>query len=652
MPLLIRIAVIIGGIILLLLAAVAIVVKTMDLRTLLAPIETQLERATGRDVDLGSEVKLDLSLTPTLVLTDFSMGNAPWGSAKEMVRAKRVEAQIALMPLLSRRVDLVRFTLIEPTILLETDAQGRGNWSLGDGKTTPSGPSDPVADSAAAFGLGEFAVERGEVRWRDGRTGEVTPIRIERLYVRARDPQKAVVAEFKGSVGDVPLALEGTFGPLAALRAQQWPWPVSVKGDVAGRKTDVTTKVRKTQEGVEAEELVVTIGNATLRGSVMYAARSPRAFVRFKLAADTLAPAELAVAGGAAVTATTGKAPAAPAPSPAKRDDRLFSSSPIDFSALAAVDAQGELAIGRLVLGSGRDIANLRARLALDNGRLEVSEFSGNTLGGQAKGRLVVDARNAKSPTVALKFDGHGLDLDALMAAVGVKRDVKGGETQIELDVEARGNSMHAWASSLGGRVLANVGAARWISTSANLPAELDRLASAFNPLRTSGSATELKCVGIRLPFSGGVARTDRGIGLETDQLGVAASGTINLGTETLDLLVHPRIKDRAGIDLARISGAVRVQGRLDAPRVAFNPVGSIAAAADIAALVQGGRNSVLSALKPTPSTGPNECAVALGAAQAKPETSRPAEPSSRAQPQPRDPAQELNRALGKLLGR
>ena len=247
MRLLLKIVAGVAVVLLLLLGALAVVVTTIDLHTLLVPIEAQLERATGRDVTLGSEAKIDLSLTPTLKLTDFALGNAPWGSAKEMIRAKRLEAQVALLPLLSRRIDLVRFTLIEPTILLETDSQGRGNWTFGEPLTGASKPTDPVADAAGAFGLGEFAIEKGDVRWRDGRTGEVTQIRIERLYLRARDPGKPVVAEFSGSIGEIPLVLEGHFGPLAALRAKQWPWPVSVKGEVAGRKTEATSPSKKYQ---------------------------------------------------------------------------------------------------------------------------------------------------------------------------------------------------------------------------------------------------------------------------------------------------------------------------------------------------------------------------------------------------------------------
>ena len=646
MHILIKIVAIVGALLLLLLGAVAVVIATMDTSTLLAPIETQLERATGRDVSLGKDAKLNLSLSPTLELSDVTIGNTSWGSAKEMVRAKRVEAQVALLPLLSRRVDLVRFTLIEPTILLETDSQGRGNWTFGAAPAAPAKPADPVGDAAGAFGLGEFAVENGDIRWRDGKTGEVTQIRVERLYLRARDPGKPVVAEFRGAVGDVPLVLEGHFGPLAALRAKQWPWPVSVKGEVAGRKTEATTKVRETPDGLEASELVLVIDKSTLRGTLVYAARSPRPFVRFKLDAETLTPGELMVAGGAASAAGGIVAPS-PSKVAATSEGRLFSSTPIPFAALSAVDAQGELAIARLVLEHGRTASNLRVKLALADARLDVSEFSAGALGGAMRGSLVVDARNASNAAVQLKLDARDLDLAALMAVAGVVRDVKGGETDINIDVRARGSSMRAFASTLDGRLTAKVGRARWISTGSGTPV-VDQMAGAFNPLRTTGGPTDLRCVGIRLPFTAGVARFDRAIGMETDQLGVSASGTINLASESLDLLVHPRIKNLSGVDLARISGAVRVEGPLQAPRIAVNPVGTIHAAADIVALARGGRSAALGAITPTAPSGPNECAVALGTARAPSAAPRPTTPPP---PAANDP-QELGKALGKLFGR
>jgi uncharacterized protein involved in outer membrane biogenesis len=69
-----------------------------------------------------------VSLTPTIVLPQVAFENAPGSSAPDMKSAKRVEAQIALLPLLSRRFEVLEFRLVEPVITRETDATGKGNW--------------------------------------------------------------------------------------------------------------------------------------------------------------------------------------------------------------------------------------------------------------------------------------------------------------------------------------------------------------------------------------------------------------------------------------------------------------------------------------------------------------------------------------------
>ena len=121
----------VAGLLVLLVIASAVVVATIDKRELLAPLTARLEQATGRKLTIGAEPRIDISLTPTLVLEDVTFANAPWGTRPDMLRAKRIEAQVALLPLLSRTVDIRRFTLVEPSILLETDANGTPNWAFG-----------------------------------------------------------------------------------------------------------------------------------------------------------------------------------------------------------------------------------------------------------------------------------------------------------------------------------------------------------------------------------------------------------------------------------------------------------------------------------------------------------------------------------------
>lgn len=620
----------------------AVVIATIDKRALLAPLEARLEKATGREVTVGGEPRIDLSLTPTLVLEDVAIANAPWGSAKEMLRAKRVEAQVALLPLLSRRIELMRFTLVEPGILLETDRSGAGNWSFGASAAAPAAPAAPAdVTAASAFALGEFVIERGEVRYRDGRTGEATPIVVERLYVRGRDPQQPLVAQFRGRVADLPVDVEGTFGPLAALQAGRWPWPVSLEGEVAGRRTGVQAKVRPDAGGIAAGDVVLVRGASRLTGSVAYQPREGRKPLwRFDLAAPVLQAGDLALAAPATVAATAGP-----------RDGRLFPATPVAFDALRAADAQGTLAVESLVLEDGRRFGPLRAKIALDAGRLVVDDLALGAYGGTTRGRIVVDARAAPA-SIALRLDGRALDLGALLAAAGLERSVQGAKTDVTLDVTMRGGSPRAWASSLTGPVVVSVGGGTIVPGTQGLGTPLLKALDAIDPMRAAGGPTRLACAVVRLPLRDGVARVDRSIALQTDQLGASASGTVDLRNETVDLSVAPRLRVGVSVDLAKLAGAVRIRGSLADPGVTIDPLGAVAAAADVRALVREGPAALLRGGGLVATSPGNECAVALGTARPEAAPAPGAVPPPGRSPAPRDPARDVEQALRKLLGR
>ncbi len=106
---------VLGGVVLLLLIAVAIAIRTVDVKEFIGPIEQRVKDATGRDLTVRGGIDLKLGLEPKLVLDDVALGNAPWSKQPQMITAKHVEAQIELLPLLRKRFEIVSFKLIEPT---------------------------------------------------------------------------------------------------------------------------------------------------------------------------------------------------------------------------------------------------------------------------------------------------------------------------------------------------------------------------------------------------------------------------------------------------------------------------------------------------------------------------------------------------------
>lgn len=630
MRLLVRILLGLAALLALLVIGAALVVATIDRRSLVAPLVTRVESATGRALTIGGEPRIDLSLTPTLVLQDVTLANASWGSAPDMLRAKRVEVEVALLPLLSRRLDIRRFTLVEPAILLETDRGGLANWTLAVPGAVGAGPSS--TRRAEAFALGEFGIERGAVTYRDAATGAITPVRVERLHFRGHDPNRSLVGEFRGAVAGVPVRLEGTFGPLAQLRNGPWPWPVSVKGEVAGRKAELAALVEVKREGLEARDLVLALGATRITGKLQRELRAGRARYTFDLEAETLQPTDFAPAVAAAA-----------APPPAQpREQRVFPATPVAFEGLRRFDAQGAFAIRSLVLDDGRRVGPLSAKLRLDAGKLVLDDVALAAYGGNARGRLAIDAHSA-TPVLALRLDARQLELAQLVAAAGVKRSIPGVKTDVLVDLTLRGDSPRAWAASASGTAMAKVGSGTIPAQDEDLTAGLRQLFDALNPLRRARGSTDLKCAVVRLPLRDGLARVDRSIAFETGELGASARGTVDLRSETLDLAFTPRVRPGLSLDIAaRLARAVHVRGPLNAPAASVDPLGMATAAADVASLLRGHKAGTGTS---GPVVGGNECAEALA--------ERPAhEAPSPAPPPAPGLAREAERALRKLFGR
>ncbi len=197
MPSLTKALAIAAGALLLAVIGVAIAVLTVDPKQLVTPVLARVKAATGRDVTVGGSIELKLGLVPRIVAGDVRVGNAPWGRAPHLLTAKELAMQVALLPLLRRQFELVRLELVEPVIALETDGQGRHNWELG---TTPAAATAPAADSRpGALAVGELAIERGELSYRDAAGGAALQVTIAELALSTRDAQAPVEAKFRGT---------------------------------------------------------------------------------------------------------------------------------------------------------------------------------------------------------------------------------------------------------------------------------------------------------------------------------------------------------------------------------------------------------------------------------------------------------------------
>ncbi len=221
-----------GAAVLVLVAGAGVVAAvTFDPASQKDRIVQAVRRATGRDLTLAGPIRVDWGLAPVLEAEDVSLANMAGGTRPQMAVVARVEARMDLLPLLTGRVEIASVTLVRPDILLETDANGRGNWQF----NRPSAAPGPVSTSSPGprmtTQLDSLRIESGRVTWHNGVTGQTNAADVPNATVDLGDGPAHVLAQAQTSGADV--RLEATLGTWAQLTgAIPGAWPVKLAASV------------------------------------------------------------------------------------------------------------------------------------------------------------------------------------------------------------------------------------------------------------------------------------------------------------------------------------------------------------------------------------------------------------------------------------
>ncbi|MBB5690780.1 AsmA protein [Roseomonas alkaliterrae] len=198
-----------GGVLLLAILALAGLTLALNAGALTPRLLAAIEQATGRAAGLGA-VSLRPGLTPRLAVDGATLANLPGGSQPEMARIRRMEASLALLPLLRGEVAFRRIVIEGAEILLERTAQGVPNWVLRPAATDPApggvAGAPPPPRPARRVAIGEVVLADSRLMLPDPRLGAVA---VERMRVTGLG--SAGPLAFAGSLAlhGVSLAVEG-----------------------------------------------------------------------------------------------------------------------------------------------------------------------------------------------------------------------------------------------------------------------------------------------------------------------------------------------------------------------------------------------------------------------------------------------------------
>jgi hypothetical protein len=196
-----------GGVIVL---AVVVFFLLFQWNWLRGPLARLISARVHRPVAIRGDLEVHpWSWTPTVVINDMTVADAPWSGPAPMVVLPRLTAKVELLPLFTGQTVFPLVVADRPRVRLLHDGEGRANWNFGGG-VTAGRPSAPP--------IGHLVIRDGAVRLTDVRR------RIAFAGVISTDETAARGRDLGGTriSGALSLANPAWAGPGDAVRAPRF----------------------------------------------------------------------------------------------------------------------------------------------------------------------------------------------------------------------------------------------------------------------------------------------------------------------------------------------------------------------------------------------------------------------------------------------
>jgi len=261
-PRLFRLPVLAGGaIIVLVVAGFIVLASALSPDRLREDLQQAVERATGRTLTISGGVHLRLGLAPHVEVDDVALSNIEGGSRPQMMTARSLSAELALLPLLSGDAVISGLTIVSPDILLERIADNTPNWVFTRAvRTLPSHATGGEESGSGSGGAGPhrvqiqtISVKGGQITWQPAQGAPIS-VAIDSLTISAQSFDSPMSLSFSGSEAGVPITLTASAGSLERLEggpvsALAGAWPLTVDLGGAGATLHLLGGINHPEQG-------------------------------------------------------------------------------------------------------------------------------------------------------------------------------------------------------------------------------------------------------------------------------------------------------------------------------------------------------------------------------------------------------------------
>ena len=574
------IAIVVGGLIVLVIVALLLIPLFVDVEKYKPQIEQAVAESTGRPFRLGGDLNLSLFPWAGVALSDVHLGNPSGFEEKDFVSVKSFEVRVKLLPLLSKQVEVKKFVLDSPRVVLIKGKNGKGNW---EGLGKPSAPpvekpkapeeEEPSQLPIRSLVVGEFLVSNGSVLWIDRTTGRKREIQDFRLELENVSLEKPVHVALSATLDGRPVSLIGTVGPVGKepgkgtmpldlqmavfeemnvnvegtiqdgaseptfdlglvvspfsprklMAALEQPFPVATSDPKVLDAAALNAKIKGNARSVSITDGAMELDDSKITFS-LNAKEFNRPNLAFDLKVDTIDLDRYLPSSGEEKPGANEKA------QPAERKKT-------DYAPLRRVILDGKIRIGDLKV-KGVNVQNLEMNISGRNGLFRMDPLSLNMYEGSVAGKGTLDVRT-DIPKNAASLDVKGIQVNPLLHDM-LQKDFLEGTFLADLEIALQGDDAQKMKQTLsgGGELVFTDGAIKGI----NLTDMAQNVRSAFGAAEAETQKARTDFSELRVPFtaSNGVVQTP-GTTMVTPFMRLVATGKADLVQKTMDFRVEPK---------------------------------------------------------------------------------------------------------------
>jgi uncharacterized protein involved in outer membrane biogenesis len=632
------------------LALIVLVVVFFPWDLLRGPINRYVSEKTGRRFEITRRLDVKLGRTATVVLDGIEFANPSWARDPYLIRAEGAEVEVRLWPLLRREVVLPSVKLRSPEVGLQMEPDGRKTWAFDQHSSNDSSTPD----------VGRLQVDNGKLHFVD--SGKGADIRVDIQLQEQGDNRLPLRYDAKGTWQKQPFSASGRTGGVLQLTdlAEAPPFPLEIdatagqtrfvaKGTIGSLATmenisaDVQLRGRSLSDlygylGVvlpttppytvrahvdqraglwKVTGLQGELGSSDLSGELQYDQRQKVAKLSGNLVSERLDFNDLGpIVGLEPAVAKVGDRPTAagavsqPAASrtaearKARRAGKVLPATKLDFARLSAMDADVRFDAKRIQHVEQLPLQSLRTHVLLEKGTLRLDPLDMTVAGGKVDGTLRIDS--GRTPAgIAIDVKGRRMQLNQLFPSIERTKSSL-GELTAQVKLQGQGGSVAQLLGDVSGEVGVLTGSGRF----SNMLMEFIGLdgGEVIRFFVSGDREVRLRCAAAAFDVKKGVM-TSKTIVFDTSDTVVYGDGRIDLGDETLALVLRPQPKD---VSILSFRSPLNIGGTFGDPS-AFPDKGALAGRA--AAAVALGLINPLLALAATVETGPGQnadCGQAL----------------------------------------